>query len=92
MNKFRNLVKQSRRTSQNADKYCISNEKFESFLREKFSYDKVKEKEIVKTARENVNNKLNKFLFSEHILIKYIKVLKSKCSPGVDGTSPEHLK
>ena len=99
MNKFWNQVKQSRRTSQNDDKSCISNETFESFFREKFSYDKEKENEFVKTSRETVNNKLsncvspfNKFVFSEHILIKYIKALKSNCSPGVDRISPEHLK
>ena len=99
MNKFWDLVKQSRRTSENDDKSCISNETFESFFRDKLSYDKEKENDFVKTARETVNNKLNncvspfnKFVISEHILKKYIKTLKSKCSPGVDGKSPENLK
>ena len=61
---------------------------------------KKKSKSLLKQhLKINVNNKLNncvssfnKFVFSEHILIKYIKALKSKGSPGVDGISPEHLK
>jgi hypothetical protein len=98
MSTFRNLIGKSK--SNNTNNFDdISVEILENHFKEKFSYDVENENEFISHARSDVLLKYNEclkcydnFTFTEHMLKKYISMLKLGCAPGSDGITCEHLK
>ena len=78
---------------------CISIDSLENHFREKFAYNFDNETDFINAARREVNDKMKQcedsysnFIFTERMLRKYISVLKSECSPGIDGITSVHIK
>ena len=98
MGAFWRKIKKSR--SNDSDNFkCISINSLENHFRENFAYNFDNETDFVNAARREVNDKMKQcedsysnFIFTERMLRKYIPVLKSGCSPGIDGITSEHIK
>ena len=98
MGAFWRKIKKSR--SNESDNFkCISIDSLENHFREKFAYNFDNETDFINAARREVNDKMKQcedsysyFIFTERMLRKYISVLKSGSSPGIDGITSEHIK
>jgi exonuclease III len=97
MRSFWNKIKKGK-SSHTANFNSISLPCLEKHFKEKFAYNVDVESEFILQSRTRVNDKLkncnssyDNFVFTEHLLRKYIAALKPGCSPGSDGVMSEHI-
>ena len=76
----------------------ISLESLEDYFKDTFLYDQRSESDAVSSARSRVaqklkasNNCYTDFIFSEHLMKKFIYSLKPGCAPGTDGITSEQI-